>query len=157
MVYHVPSTSIRIETLPVSFFEENCNDLFNEHYEEIALNKRVMKLLPNWDRYFSLEQAGMILCLGAFLGEECIGYSINFFTNHMHYKEMFYMQNDLLFVAEEHRKTRVGLDLIRETEKQAFARGAEMMLWHAKENTSLNTLMPRLGYKVQDIIYSKVL
>jgi len=157
MVYHVPSTSIRIETLPVSFFEENCNDLFKEHYEEIALNKGVMKLLPDWDRYFSLEQAGMILCLGAFLDEECIGYSINFFTNHMHYKEMFYMQNDLLFVAEERRKTRVGLDLIRETEKQAFARGAEMMLWHAKENTSLNTLMPRLGYKVQDIIYSKVL
>lgn len=67
------------------------------------------------------------------------------------------MQNDLLFVAEEHRKTRVGLDLIRETEKQAFARGAEMMLWHAKENTSLSILMPKLGYSVQDIIYSKVL
>lgn len=157
MVYHVPSTSIRIETLPVSFFEENCNDLFKEHYEETALNKSVMKLLPNWEKYFALEQAGMILCLGAFLGDECIGYSINFFTNHMHYKEMFYLQNDLLFVAEEHRKTRVGLDLIRETEKQAFTRGAEMMLWHAKENTSLSLLMPRLGYKVQDIIFSKVL
>lgn len=157
MVYHVPSTSIRIETLPVSFFEENCNDLFKEHYEEIALNKSVMKLLPNWEKYFALEQSGMIMCLGAFLGEECIGYSINFFTNHMHYKEMFYMQNDLLFVAEEHRNTRVGLDLIRETEKQAFARGAEMMLWHAKENTNLSNLMPRLGYAVQDIIYSKVL
>jgi len=157
MVYHVPSTSISIKILPWLFFEENCNDLFKEHYEEIALNKSVMKLLPNWERYHALEQSGLLICLGAFRGEECIGYSINFFTNHMHYREMFYVQNDLLFVAEEHRKTRVGLDLIRETEKQAFARGAEMMLWHAKENTSLNTLMSRLGYKVQDIIYSKVL
>lgn len=157
MVYHVPSTSIRIEQLPVSFFEENCNDLFKEHYDEIALNKRVMKLLPNWEKYYALEQAGMMLCFGAFIGEECVGYSINFFANHMHYREMFYMQNDLLFVAEEHRKTRLGLDLIRETEKQASVRGAEMMLWHAKENTSLSNLMPRLGYQVQDIIYSRVL
>jgi len=157
MVYHVPSESITIKILNVGFFEENCNDLFKEHYEEIALNKSVMTLLPNWDKYYALEQSNQLFCLGAFSGEQCIGYSINFFTNHLHYKELFYMQNDLLFVAEEYRKTRVGLDLIRETEKQAFAKGAEMMLWHAKENTALSGLMPRLGYKVQDIIYSKVL
>lgn len=157
MVYNAPSTKTQIKELPVQFFEENCADLFREHYDEIALNKNVMKLLPNWEKYYELEKAGMILCIGAFLGEECIGYSINFFTNHMHYKELFYMQNDLLFVAEEHRKTRLGLDLIRATEKLAHAKGADLMLWHAKENTTLCSLMPRLGYKIQDIIYSKVL
>jgi hypothetical protein len=29
------------------------------------------------------------------------------------------------------------------------------MLWHAKDQTSLAKIMPRMGYVVQDIIYSK--
>lgn len=156
MVSNVPSPVIQIQTLPVSYFEENCNDLFKEHYDEIALNKSVMKLSPDWTKYYALEQSNMLLCLGAFMGDECVGYSINFLMSHLHYKDLLYMQNDLLFVAEEHRKSRVGLLLIQETEVQAKEYGAKMMLWHAKENTSLSVIMQRMGYRVQDIIFSKV-
>lgn len=157
MVNNVPSTTILIQAITISFLEENCNDLLKEHYEEVALNKSVMKLSPDWTKYYALEQSNMLLCLGAFMGDECVGYSINFLLKHLHYKNLFYMQNDLLFVAKEHRKSKVGLLLIQETEIQAKENGAEMMLWHAKEHTKLNYIMQRMKYSVQDIIYSKVL
>lgn len=150
-------STVTIELVPAQFIMERGGDLFKEHYQEVALNKSVMHLNPDWDAYRNLEQAGKLFCVAAFLGEELIGYSVNFLGPHLHYSDMCYAQNDLLFVAEEHRKTRVGLDLIRHTEGLAKVKGAKMMLWHAKEETKLAAIMPRLGYRVQDIIYSKVL
>ena len=44
--------------------------------------------------------------------------------------------------------------LIKETERMAKERGVQLMLWHAKPNTALEKMMPRLGYGVQDIIFS---
>jgi hypothetical protein len=60
----------------------------------------------------------------------------------------------LLFVTEGKRSGRLGLQLIRKTEEAAKERGARLMLWHAKTGTPLEKMMPRLGYGVQDIIFS---
>ena len=68
---------------------------------------------------------------------------------------MLYCHNDVLFVAKEYRRGRLGLGLIRATEREAKKRGAQMVSWHAKQGTALEALMPRLGYGVQDIIYSR--
>ena len=150
-------STVTIELVPAFFIMERGGDLFKEHYQEVALNKSVMQLNPDWEAYRMLEQSQKLFCVAAFVNEELIGYSVNFIGPHLHYSDMCYAQNDLLFVAEEHRKTRVGLDLIRHTEGLAKIKGAKLMLWHAKKETKLDAIMPRLGYKVQDIIYSKVL
>ena len=113
----------------------HANVLFEEHYEEIALNKEVMKLKP----------------------DVLIGYSVNFVLNHPHYADLVLTQNDLLFIKKEMRGSRAGLRLIKETEAHATSLGCKLMLWHAKENTTLAALLPRLKYGVQDIIYSKEL
>jgi GNAT superfamily N-acetyltransferase len=65
------------------------------------------------------------------------------------------LHNDVLYVHPDYRKSRLGLSLIKATESLAKSKGAQVVLWHAKPNTSLDTLMPRLGYGVQDIIYLK--
>jgi hypothetical protein len=31
------------------------------------------------------------------------------------------------------------------------------MLWHAKPRTTLDRMLPRMGYRTQDIVYSQVL
>jgi GNAT superfamily N-acetyltransferase len=130
-------------------------ELFVEHWDEIALNKQVMVLKPDTERYRAMESAGMVLILAAYLGDELVGYSVNFLTHHLHYADLHVASNDLLFVTPEYRASRVGLQLIRATEAAAKERGAKLMLWHAKEHTALATLMPRLGYGVQDIIFSR--
>lgn len=129
--------------------------IFDEHYEELALNKQVMVLKPAMDRYYAMEAQGMLLVIAAYQGDELVGYSVNFVMSHLHYADLWVCSNDLLFVTKAHRQGRLGLQLMRKTEELAKARGAQIMLWHAKKDTTLNTLLPRMGYGVQDIIYSR--
>lgn len=137
--------------------------LLEAHWEEVALNKRVMKLDPHWKRYYALEEQGMLMIIGLFAVqrrprvETLVGYSVNFITEHMHYAGLRLCQNDLLFVHREWRRGRHGLQLILATEQLGKERGAQLMLWHAKQGTALDALLPRMGYGVQDIIYSKEL
>lgn len=158
-----PSTVIR--KVRVDDFRSNPDaiELFSEHWEEIALNKRVMRLDPNWKKYYALEEQGMMLILAMYAvqrGPYCevlVGYSVNFVTDHMHYQDLRVCQNDLLFVQENWRSGRHGLRLILATEAAGKELGAKLMLWHAKPDTTLDVLLPRMSYGIQDIIYSKEL
>ena len=52
----VPKTEIRLCTLDE--FKVLAEPLFEEHYEEIARNKQVMKLKPNWPLYDTMNATG---------------------------------------------------------------------------------------------------
>jgi GNAT superfamily N-acetyltransferase len=134
---------------------DSATELFKEHYEEVALNKQVMVLAPFVEKYLALEASGEIFVLALYKDDEVIGYSVNFLYFHLHYASLKMCSNDLLFVKKEHRNGRAGYMLIKETEEFAKELDAQLMFWHAKPNTALETLMPRLGYKYQDIIFSK--
>ena len=150
-----PKTEIRLATVDEMLAE--AQTLFDEHYEEIARNKQIMKLKPDEETYRKMESAQQIFILSARQDDVLIGYSVNFVTNHLHYADLRIAQNDLLFISKEHRGGRIGLKLIRETENHATSLGCKLMLWHCKENTTLSSLLPRIKYGVQDIIYSKEL
>src|SRR5690606_7766508 len=64
---------------------ERAAPMLQAHWEEIALNKALMVLKPDIEAYRALEAAGQLVSLGAFLGEEPIGYSINVLRRHLHY------------------------------------------------------------------------
>jgi len=151
----ISKTEIKLATVDEMLAEASV--LFEEHYEEIARNKQVMKLKPDEKTYYQMEKSNRIFILSARQDDALIGYSVNFVTNHLHYADLKLAQNDLLFISKEHRGGRLGLKLIRETENHATTLGCKLMLWHCKENTTLSAIMPRLKYGVQDIIYSKEL
>ena len=148
---------INITLATVDEMLAQANVLFEEHYEEIARNKQVMKLKPDEKAYYKLEKANQLFILSAWQNDVLIGYSVNFVLNHPHYADLLLAQNDLLYIKKEMRGSRAGLKLIKETETHATLLGCKLMLWHAKENTALGAILPRLKYGVQDIIYSKEL
>lgn len=131
--------------------------LLEQHREELTTNKDLMVLKPDVDTYVRLEDQGRLLSLGAFEGDEIVGYSVNILANNLHYVDVTMCQNDVLYVREDKRQGPTGLRLMRETERLAKERGADMMLWHAKPGTNLDAILPRLDYRVQDVIYSRVL
>ena len=151
----VPKTEIRLCTLDE--FKVLAEPLFEEHYEEIARNKQVMKLKPNWPMYESVDKNGFLFIYLAMQGDVCIGYSMNIIMHHFHYADLRVTQNDVLFIKKEFRGGRIGLRLMKVTEDYAKSLGCKVMLWHAKEDTTLAALLPRLKYGVQDIIFSKEL
>lgn len=157
MLMPVQRAATRIETISVCDSLDRVAPLLAEHWDEIARNKELMVLKPNAAAYSTLEKAGALLALGAFAGDEMVGYSVTIVSPHLHYADLLCAQNDVIFVTRARRAGRLGLQLLRETERHARARGARLMLWHAKQHTVLDALLPRLGYGVQDIIYSREL
>ena len=151
----VPKTEIRLCTLDE--FKVLADPLFEEHYQEIARNKQIMKLKPNWPMYETVDRNGCLFIYLAMQGDVCIGYSMNIMMNHLHYADLKYCQNDVLFIKKEFRGGRIGLRLMKTTEEHAKSLGCKVMLWHAKERTTLAALLPRLKYGVQDIMFSKEL
>lgn len=130
-------------------------ELFHAHWDEIALNKELMRLKPMLDKYYDIEANGMLLIIGAYADGELVGYSVNFLNQHLHYADLWVCMNDIVFISQDMRKTGIGIGLLKRTEELAKERGAQMMLWHVKQNTALSALLPRMDYKVQDIVFSK--
>jgi GNAT superfamily N-acetyltransferase len=126
------------------------------HYDEVALNKDLMVLSPDKDLYARMQDAGNLHCIGMFDNGTLVGYSLTFVVNHPHYSGLIVGQNDLLFVLQDYRLSGAGRKLVEETETQVAALGAKLMLWHAKKDTALDTMLSK-SYAVQDIIYSKEL
>lgn len=148
---------LKIRSIRASEWIDKAWTLLQAHRRELATNPDIMELKPRRDRYEALEAAGMMVALGLFDGDSLIGYSVNVVDANMHYADLVVGQNDVLFVHPRYRKSQDGLALIHATEDAVRARGAQIMLWHAKDGTALQGMMPRLGYRIQDIIFSKVL
>lgn len=136
---------------------QNGQALFAQHWDEIARNKDVMVLKPDEAAYRRMEEAGSLLILAALKAGQIVGYSVNFIVRHPHYADLMVCQNDLLFIDQAHREGGAGIRLMRRTEQEGKKRGCRLMLWHAKEGTPLAAMLPRMGYGVQDVVFSKQL
>lgn len=132
-------------------------ELLEQHREELTTNKDIMVLNPNIEMYKIMEDKGMLFTLALYDNENIVGYSVNILGNNLHYSDLLISQNDVLFVAKKYRKSTWGLKLIQETEKIAKEKGAKLISWHGKSDTSFSELMPKIGYKIQDITFSKVI
>lgn len=122
--------------------------LLDEHWQEVAKNKELMKLNPDWDKYRELDEAGKLTnCIAVDGGGSCVGYTVNFIVPHVHYKDLMVAYNDVIYLSPEYRASRVALRLMQETSRTAKAAGAQLLLWHAKPGTALDlTLAKRVAH-----------
>ena len=111
--------NLEIRPTTVADLFTNGSELFQQHWSEIALNKHLMVLNPDRPRYEALEAAGTLIILGAYENNVLVGYSVSFVATHFHYSDLTVANNDLLFLKMHLRGTRLGLDLIYETEREA--------------------------------------
>jgi len=138
---------------------EEVQPLLDAHYLELAKNRERVKLDPDWTRYAEMERAGTMLLFTARKDQRLIGYAAFFACPHPHYRDLMLVSNDLLFLDAEHRVGRTGVRLIKFCEEQVRAQysGEVCITWHAKEQTTLAAILPRMSYGVQDIVFSKLL
>lgn len=148
--------SLRVELVDNPLRDmERWMPLWLEHREELATDKELMEVKPDVDRYEALVNQNKLFSLALYRGDKLVGYSINILSPSLHYSDVVFFQNDLLYLDPLERKGRSGLKLIKATEEIGKAVGAHMMLWHAKYDTNLEKILRRWKYDVQDIIFSK--
>ena len=149
-----------IREILISDYLADLGPLFAEQQAEIGEDKAIgLSLVPDPDleRYEMLDEIGLGMALGVFDGEEIVGYSSNLVAPSLHYRGLMVCQNDAIYLHPAYRKGTLGLRLIRETERFARERGADMIVWQCKPNTSLHALLARGQYGLQDLVFTRSL
>jgi len=129
--------------------------LTEENREEVE-GRLAEKVGANLDVYAQLQEKGLLIFLGVFDEGEMVGYGCALLSPNLHYGYLMAV-NDVVFVSAGYRKKGYGLQLMREMEKKVKEQGARFMIWQAKMGSSLNKVLPRLGYRAEEINYIKEL
>ncbi|MCK4501198.1 GNAT family N-acetyltransferase [Candidatus Babeliales bacterium] len=138
---------------------KNCLDemkpLFTEHWEEIALHKDKIKLNPDYDKYLLLDSLGMLHTLTARDGDVLIGYFVSFIQPHMHYKDVDFAINDILFIHKDYRHGSVGYKLFKKAEASLKDKGIDVLIINSKVDKDFKPIMDKLGFNRIEYSYSK--
>lgn len=142
---------------PVLLCKNEMLELLNQHYEELTLNKHVIKLNPDWAEYDRREKAGKFVLITMRDKTTLIGYSAWFINAHIHYMDLIVASNDVLYLKKEYRTGMTGVKLLKKSEEIIKALGANKLTWHIKESNDFSPILKRMGYGVEDIIVGKLI
>ncbi len=160
---------IEVRLSDVDEFREKARVLMLEHHREVVLQPQIQKLNPNWPKYYELELRRELAILAGWAGPRMVGYSMNFWSDHLHDADLRVFHNDAIFVRKAHRGAGLGKMLLDRTEAAARQAQCQIMHTHAKPGSTLARMLGGAGFKgepsqallpgwyVQDIVFSKVL
>ena len=137
--------------------EKDIKPLLQDHWEEVAVNKSVIKMNPDWDAYHNLEDNGALKIFTARSDEDLIGYFVVLLRNHIHYKDHIFAANDVLFLKQEYRKGLTGANLMKFAEKCLKEDGVSVLVVNTKRHRPFDGLLEWLGYSHVENVYSKYL
>lgn len=149
------ATQPRVESLSVSDLEAQAAPLLEAHYAELG------KPDPSicWNAYRKLADIGMLVSLGAFVGDSLVGYALAFvMERHLHY-DFGTVHVDLFYVAKHERGLRDGRevtigDMLRaELKREARRRGASKVYWRAKPGSAMENWLCRHGAAFEEIAF----
>ena len=134
---------------------EDAKGLLDDHWEEVALNKDKIKINPDWDAYYTLQEQGKLKVFTARDEGVLVGYFVVFVSPHIHYKDHLFAKNDLIYLAPSHRKGFTGIKLIKFAEGCLKEDGVSVLVVNTKNRKPFHKLMIFLGFTSEDIEYSK--
>lgn len=130
--------------------------LLVRHWHEVA-HYADIPLAPRWDRYRALADTGALRVYTARIDGQLVGYSVHFVAPSLHYGTALTASEDLVFVAPEYRKGRLGYGLIQFADAQLRADGVQVGYRHVKLKPDLDfsPLLERMGYENIDRIMGR--
>ena len=126
------------------------------HWQELETEFSDRVPEPDRNVYDAMAAAGGLIAFSATLDGVVVGYASAFVCRHPHY-DMVLAHHDTLYLHPAHRNGSTGLRLMKAIEQEAFARGAERMMWTAKLGSAFERILLGKGYQVEETIYCKEL
>jgi GNAT superfamily N-acetyltransferase len=133
------------------------DQLMTEHWGEIATNKDVLRLDPDFQRYAQLVMDGKLVVVTARDGDAMIGYFLAIVSKHLHYKDVLCATEDLHYVHPRYRGRGIGVGMIRATEAVLAQKGVRLLTVHVKLHSDHGPLLEAEGYNKLEMIYGKTL
>ena len=132
---------------------EEAKPLLYKHWEEIAHYKDI-PLDPDFDLYLKMQAMGAIRSYSVRNDEgKLVGYACFFVRHNGHYKQTLYAVQDIVFIDPECRGG--GFKFIRWCDEQLRELGVNVVTHHIKAAHNFGPALERMGYTLQDLIYSR--
>jgi GNAT superfamily N-acetyltransferase len=152
MVPGMEPASIR----PVSFADlqasANFTALVAEYAHETA-NSDMGPVELDVAAYTALESAGMLHILGAYQGDDLIGYASVLVNAVPHYRGKRIAVTESIFVAAAHRHTGAGTKLLKAAGDTARGMGAVALVVSAPIGGQLEKVLPRSGFRATNTFF----
>jgi len=129
--------------------------LLEAHYREIAIWHDIA-LDPDREIYERIEALGQLRVYTVRADRRLIGYAVFFVRPNLHYRQSVWAQQDVVFVAPEHRHRGVGQLLLAFAEGELRVEGVQVVVHHVKlAHPQLGAVLQQLGYEPAETIYAK--
>lgn len=135
----------------ITFAREQLRDTWDEGASLIKLNNAETGALateefaPDAEKYFQLEDLGMVRLYTARICDKLIGYAIFLIQHHLHYPKTRWAIQDVLFISPEYR----GLGAVRFilwTDDMLRSDGVHIVFRHVSHKRDYSRTLERLGY-----------
>lgn len=142
---------------PFAPFLEEVKPLLPLHWEELALNKDVVPLSPQYEEYLNRDAKGMVLLIVLRESGKLVGYFVGFVAPGLHYSTCLTLHMDIFWVHPDYRNGTAGLKLFKAMEKEARRRGVNRLFVGAKVHKDASRLFEALKYTLVETVYSTML
>jgi len=126
--------------------------LFEKQYNELAPYSDI-KLAPDYARYATYCEHGLLKCFTARLDQKLIGYCFFIIGRDLHYRKSIRADQDIIYIDKSHRG--FGSSFIDWCDVQLKGLGVQVVEHHCKVFADWGALLERKGYKKMNITYSK--
>ena len=148
----------------ITFQKESWIDLLPElpaiflaHWEEVALERTVIPLEPDWERYSRMDLEGVSHMLTVRDDGILVGYYHAIVMPHLHYRSSKTAWSDLIYLHPEYRKGLTGYKMLKHAEKMLKDLGVQRSYLMTKAHLPINILMKRLKYRLVERTFTKLL
>lgn len=128
------------------------DDIVREYADESSI-KEIGEAEPDFAMYQSMEESGVLHAIGAFDGDDLVGFAFVFYYGLPHYKGRCIATTESIFVLHKHRKNGAGIKLIRAAESMARELGAPALLISSPYGGRLATVLPQLSYRQSNQVF----
>lgn len=134
---------------------EEMKPLLEAHWLEVAKYQDKIAFSPDYDRYFLLENQGMLHIATARDDGKLVGYYISIVAPSLHYSQDLFAVNDVLFLDPEYRSKDTGYQMFKFAEKCLKVLGVSVMTIHMKTDLPFDSLCEARGFENIERLYSK--
>lgn len=131
--------------------------LIDEHWQEIALDKEIIKLNPDWEGYARLDNINALRVYTARKDDKLVGYFVVIVSKSLHYRDHLFANNDIIFLTKAARKGLTGVKLIKYAIDSLAAEGISKLHINTKAHQPFDAILERLNFEEIERVYSLVL
>lgn len=132
---------------------EEAKPLLAKHWKEIA-HYQDIPLDPDYEIYIKMESIGVLRAFTCRdVDSKMIGYAVFLIKPHMHYKTCLMAYQDIIYIEPSRRG--VGGFFMRWLDEQLKTLGVQVVSQHVKSAHNFGPILERMGYELQDLIYTK--